>query len=111
MRRWRDARELVKNQKYKGVEFDSDEIGDEFSVSTLPKYNGIDVDPEKMSSEKSKSISYVGRIETTGDDAFKVEDFLNWLAAETIKQIESGKGTVVRQNHRVGRALHKKSFC
>ncbi|MFZ0060402.1 MAG: hypothetical protein WAL47_00010 [Pyrinomonadaceae bacterium] len=101
-----DARELVKNKKYKGVEFGPDEIGDEFSVSTLPKYKGIDVAPEEMGSEKSKSISYAGRIQTTGDDAFKIDDFLKWLAAETIKQIESGKGTVVRQNHKVGRRFY-----
>jgi hypothetical protein len=101
-----DPRELVKNKKYQGVEFGPDEIGDEFSVSTLPKYKGIDVAPEELGSEKSKSISYVGRIQTTGDAAFKIEDFLKWLEAETIKQIESGKGTVVRQNHKVGRRFY-----
>ena len=77
-----DARELVKNKKYKGIEFAPDEIGGGFSISTLPKYEGIDVAPEEMRSEKSRSISYVGRIQTTGDDAFKIEDFLNWLAAK-----------------------------
>lgn len=101
-----DARELVKNKKYKGLEFGPDEMGDEFSISTLSKSKGIDVAPEEMSSEKSKSFSYKGRIQTTGDDAFKMEDFLKWLEAETIKQIENGKGTVVRQNHRVGRRFY-----
>jgi hypothetical protein len=101
-----DARELVKNKKYKGIEFGADEIGDEFSVSELLKHKGMDVTPEEISSEKSKSFSYKGRIQTTGEDAFKIEDFLQWLAAETIKQIESGKGTVVRQNHRVGRRFY-----
>ena len=101
-----DARELVKKKKYKGVEFGPDEIGNEFSVSTIPKYKGIDVAPEEMGSEKSKSISYVGHIQSAGDDAFKIDDFLKWLAAETIRQIESGKGTVVRQNHKVDRRFY-----
>jgi hypothetical protein len=96
----------VENKKYKGVEFGPDEIGDEFSISTLSKSNGIDVAPEEMGSEKSKSISFKGRIQTSGEDAFKIADFLQWLAVETIKSIESGKGTVVRQNHKVGRRFY-----
>ena len=101
-----DARELVKNKKYQGVEFGPDEMADEFSVSELLKHKGIDVVPEEISSEKSKSISVKGRIQTTGENAFKIADFLKWLEAETIKQIESGKGTVVRQNHKVGRRFY-----
>ena len=45
----------------------------------------------------------MGRIQTTD---FQIEDFLKWLAAETIKQLESGKGTVVRQNHKLGRRFY-----
>ena len=101
-----DARELVKNKKYKGIEFGPDESGDEFSVSEVLKHKGPDVAPEEMSSEKSKSFSYKGRIQTTGEDAFKIEDFLQWLASESIKQIESGQGTVGRQNHRLGRRFY-----
>ena len=33
-------------------------------------------------------------------------DFLDWLAQETLKQIESGKGEVVSQRHTVGRKFY-----
>ena len=91
-----DARELVKNRKYKGIDFAYGEMGGETSLSELPGGG----------SEKDKSISYGCRIQTTGDDAFNVADFLDWLAQETIKQIESGKGKVVRQRHKVGRRFY-----
>lgn len=90
-----DARELVKNRKYKGIDFAYGDMGSE----TISELQG-------GGSEKTKSISYGCRIQTTGDDAFNMEDFLNWLAEETIKQIESKKGTVVRQRHKVGRRFY-----
>jgi hypothetical protein len=89
-----DARELVKNGKYRGIDFAYGESGDEFS--TLGGGG----------SEKTRSISYECRIQTTGDDAFNVADFLDWLAKETVKQIGSGKGAVVRQRHKVGRRFY-----
>jgi hypothetical protein len=39
-------------------------------------------------------------------EAFEVADFLDWLARETIKQIESGQGAVVRQRHKVGKRFY-----
>jgi hypothetical protein len=107
-----DARELVKNRNYKGIDFAYGESGDEMSLSELPKQEsgGGKAAPQSPHgggrSETTKSISYGCRIQTTGDDAFNVADFLNWLAQETIKQIESGKGTVVRQRHKVGRRFY-----
>jgi hypothetical protein len=98
-----DARELVKNRKYKGIDFAHGEMGDEMSLSELPK-KGITIDEGRQ--EKTKSISYGCRIQTTGYDAFNVADFLDWLAQETIKQIESGKGSVVRQRHKVGKRFY-----
>ncbi len=90
-----DARELVKNRKYKGIDFAYGDIGNEM-VAEL----------QGGGSEKTKSTSYGCRIQTAGDDAFKLEDFLNWLAEETIKQIESGEGKVVRQRNKVGRRFY-----
>jgi hypothetical protein len=90
-----DARELVKAKKYKGIDFAYGDMGNEF-IS----------EDQGGSSERSKSISYGCRIQTTGDDAFNVADFLKWLAGETIKQIESGKGVVVRQRHKVGKRFY-----
>ena len=90
-----DARELVKDRKYKGIDFAYGDAGDE-TISEL----------RDGGSEKTKSTSYGCRIQTTGDDKFDLANFLNWLAEETIKQIESGKGTVVRQRHKVGRRFH-----
>ncbi|MGH9907541.1 MAG: hypothetical protein ACRD8U_18380 [Pyrinomonadaceae bacterium] len=90
-----DPRELVKNGKYKGIDFNHGETGDEI-VAELPDGG----------SEKTKSASYGCRIQKTGDDAFDIDAFLKWLAAETISQIENGKGTVVRQSHKVGRRFY-----
>jgi len=90
-----DARELVKGRKYKGIDF---AYGDASSETVTELQGG--------GSEKTKSISYGCRIQTTGDDAFNMADFLNWLAEETIKQIESRKGAVVRQRHKVGRRFY-----
>jgi hypothetical protein len=90
-----DARELVKDRKYKGIDFAYGDMGGE----TISELRG-------GGSEKTKSTSYGCRIQTTGEDAFNLEDFLNWLAEETIKQIESGKGRVVRQRHKVGRRFY-----
>jgi hypothetical protein len=90
-----DARELVKNRKYKGIDCDQGEMGTE-SRSELPGERN----------ENNKAMSYDCRIQTTGDDAFNVANFLDWLAQESIKQIESGKGTVVGQRHKVGRRFH-----
>jgi len=98
-----DARELVKNRKYKGIDFAYGEMGDEMSLSELPK-KGVTFEVGRY--EKTKSISYGCRIQTKGDDAFNVADFLDWLAQETIKQIESGKGAVVRQRHKVGKRFY-----
>ena len=107
-----DARELVRNSKYKGVDFAYGEVGNEFSVSVVPKRargGGKAAEQSRHGvgrSEKTKSISYSCRIQTTGNDAFDVANFLDWLAQETIKQIEGGKGAVVRQRHRVGRRFY-----
>ena len=107
-----DARELVKNRKYKGIDFAYGGSGDEISLLELPKRKSGGGKAAAQSrhgrgrSETTKSISYGCRIQTTGDDAFNVADFLNWLAQETIKQIESGKGAVVRQRHKVGRRFY-----
>lgn len=107
-----DARELVKNGQYKGIDFAYGEMGDEFSISKLTKRNKSGGNAAAQSrhggenSEATKSISYGCRIQTTGDDPFKVADFLDWLAQETIKQIESEKGVVVRQRHKVGRRFY-----
>jgi len=90
-----DARELVKGRKYKGIDF---AYGDASSETITEVQGG--------GSEKTKSISYGCRIQTTGDGAFNMADFLKWLAEETIKQIESGKGAVVRQRHKVGRRFY-----
>ena len=90
-----DARELVKNRKYKGIDFAYGDMGGE-AVAGL----------RGGGTEKTKSISYGCRIQTEGDDKFDMADFLNWLAEETIKQIEGGKGTVVRQRHKVGRRFY-----
>ncbi len=90
-----DARELVKDRKYQGINFAYGDMGDEF----IAELRG-------GGSEKTKSSSYDCRIQTTGEDAFNLENFLNWLAEETIKQIESGKGTVVRQRHKIGRRFY-----
>lgn len=98
-----DARELVKNRKYKGIDFAYGDMGDEMSISELPK-KGVTFEGGR--SEQTRFISYGCRIQTTGDDAFKVADFLDWLAQETIKQIESGKGAVVRQRHKVGKRFY-----
>ena len=98
-----DARELVKNRKYKGIDFAYGGMGDEISFSELPK-KGVTFEGGR--SDKTKFISYDCRIQTTGDEAFNVADFLDWLAQETIKQIESGKGTVVRQRLKVGRRFY-----
>jgi hypothetical protein len=101
-----DARELVKKSKYKGIEFTTDEMGDEFTLTSEPKIpNPVSALPSE-GSQKSKSISYTANIQTVGNDAFKIADFLNWLSAETIKQIESGKGKVVRERHKVGRRFY-----
>jgi hypothetical protein len=91
-----DAHELVKNKKYKGIDFAQGEMGTGTSLSELPGGRN----------ENSKSISYDCRIQTTGDDAFNVANFLDWLAQESIKQIESGKGAVVGQRYKVGRRFH-----
>ena len=107
-----DARELVKNRKYKGIDFAYGEMGDEFSLSELPKRErggGKAAAQTRLGGgrlEKTKSIYYGCRIQTTGDDAFNVAHFLDWLAQETIKQIESGKGAVVGQRYKVGRRFH-----
>ena len=90
-----DARELVKNGKYKGIDFAYGEGSNEFTV-----------EEQSGAVEKSKSISYGCRIQTTGDGAFNVADFLSWLLEQTTKQIESGKGTVVRTRHKVGRRFY-----
>ena len=84
-----DARELVEERKYKGIDF---AYGDASSESISELRGG--------GSEKTKSISYGCRIQTTEEDAFNLADFLNWLAKETIKQIESGDGRVVRERHK-----------
>jgi hypothetical protein len=91
-----DARELVKNRKYKGIDFDQGEMGTGTSLSQVPGGR----------TENSKSISYDCHIQTTGDDAFNVANFLDWLAQESIKQIESGKGEVVGQRYKVGKRFH-----
>jgi hypothetical protein len=106
-----DARELVKNRKYKGIDFAYGGVvmrccfrsfrSGKAAVGRQRRKVGLG-----GRSEKTKSISYGCRIETTGDDAFKVADFLDWLAQKAIKQIESGKGAVVRQRHKVGRRLY-----
>ena len=88
-----DARELVKARKYKGIDCAQGEMSTETSVSELPEERN----------KNYKSISYDCRLQTTGDDAFNVANFLDWLAQESIKQIESGKGSVVAQRHKVGR--------
>lgn len=91
-----DARELVENRKYKRIDFAYGEMGNAFMISEL---GGGD-------SEKSRSISYGCRVQTTGDGAFNVANFLSWLFEETTNQIESGKGTVVRSRHKVGRRFY-----
>ena len=91
-----DARELIKARKYKGIDFTNDEMEDEFVVSEDP---GGEL-------ERTKSISYGCRIQSTSDDAFNMEDFLKWLAEETIEQIKSGKGTVLKHRHRVGKRFY-----
>jgi len=107
-----DARELVKNRKYKGIDFAYGEMGDEWSLSELTKRKrgggkaAAQSRHEGGRSEKTKSTSYACRIQTTGDDVFNVADFLDWLAQETIKQIESGKGEVVGQRHKVGKRFY-----
>jgi hypothetical protein len=90
-----DARALVNDRKYKGIEF---AYGDASSETITELTDG--------SYEKMKSLSYGCRIQTTGDETFNLENFLNWLAEETTKQIESGKGTVVRQRHKLGRRFY-----
>jgi hypothetical protein len=104
-----DARDLVKNGNYKGIDFAFGEMGDGFAISEFPKpAKGGDnaaaqnLDGE-IGSENTRSISYYCSIQTSGDDAFDVADFLDWLARETIKQIESGKGRVVGGRHKVGK--------
>ena len=107
-----DARELVKNRKYKGIDFAYGDMGSEISASELPKRESGDVKAAAQSrdggghSEQTKSVSYGCRIQTTGDDIFNVADFLDWLAKETINQIEGGKGVVVRQRHKVGKRVY-----
>ncbi|HEY6119301.1 MAG TPA: hypothetical protein VIV66_05040 [Pyrinomonadaceae bacterium] len=91
-----DARELVKNRKYKGIDFGQGEMATGTSFSELPGERN----------ENNKSISYDCRIQTTGDDAFNVANFLDWLAQESIKQIESAKATVVGQRHKAGKRFH-----
>ncbi|MCM3873802.1 MAG: hypothetical protein ND895_24200 [Pyrinomonadaceae bacterium] len=100
-----DARELVESRKYQGVDFTYGEMGDEFEVSSEPKGMSLSEVPGGRS-ERTKFISYGCRIQTTGDDAFNVADFLDWLAQETIKQIEGGKGVVGRQRHKRGRRFY-----
>ena len=90
-----DARKLVKERKYKGIDFAYGDMGSEIITGL-----------QGGGSEKTKFISYGCRIQVTGDSAFNMADFLNWLATETIKQIESGKGVVVRQRHKVGRRFY-----
>jgi len=76
-----DARELVKKRKYKSLDFDRGEGGDEFKV-----------EDEDAGIDKIRSNSYGCSIQTTGDDPFNLGEFLKWLARETIDQIESQKG-------------------
>jgi hypothetical protein len=90
-----DARQLVRDRKYKGIDCAYGDIGSE----TISELQG-------GGSEKTKSISYGCRIQATGGDAFNVADFLNWLAEETEKRIESGEGVVVRRRHKVGRRFY-----
>jgi hypothetical protein len=97
-----DARELVKSRKYKGIDFAYGDMGAGFTIEEVEKESGI----QRGGSEKSNSTSYGCRIQTTGDDAFNMADFLDWLAKETISQIEGGKGKVVRQRHKVGKRFY-----
>jgi hypothetical protein len=90
-----DARELVKKRKYKSLDFDRGEGGDEFKV-----------EDEDAGIDKIRSNSYGCSIQTTGDDPFNLGEFLKWLARETIDQIESQKGEALKQNHRIGRRFY-----
>jgi hypothetical protein len=99
-----DARELVKKRKYKGIDFAYGEMGDGFTIEEVSKEKESEI--QRGGSENTKSVSYGCRIQTTGDEAFNVADFLDWLAQETINQIEGGKGAVVRQRHKVGKRFY-----
>ena len=98
-----DARELIKNREYKGIDFAYGEMGDEFSLLEIPK-EGSELPKGRY--ETDRSISYGCRIQTTGDEAFNVGDFLDWLAQETVRQIESVEGAVLRQRMKVGRRFY-----
>ena len=97
-----DARELVKSRGYKGIDFGYGEMGNAFSISEVPA--GDSEAPEHI--ERSRSISYGCRIEIAGAESLNLADFLTWLAEETTKEIERGKGVVVRRRHRVGRRFY-----
>jgi hypothetical protein len=90
-----DVRELVKDKKYKGIDFSNGDGA--FESNSELKGGG---------SENTKSISYACRIEFTGEDASDLANFLDWLSEETIKQIKSGKGTVVTHRHEIGRRFY-----
>jgi hypothetical protein len=90
-----DVRELVKEKQYKGIDFSDEDM----AIESISELRG-------GGSENTKSISYACRIQTTDGDAFDLANFLEWLSEETTRQIESGKGTVVSQRHKIGRRFY-----
>jgi outer membrane PBP1 activator LpoA protein len=87
-----DVRELVKEKQFKGIDFSNEDM----SIESISELKG-------GGSEGTKSITYACRIQATGEDAFDLANFLEWLSEETIKQIESGKGTLTYHRHKIGK--------
>jgi hypothetical protein len=90
-----DARALARNKKYKGIDFAYGDMGSEASSEL-----------QGVGAEKIKSISYFCRTQPSGDDGFKLAEFLEWLLEETVKQIEGGQGKVTKKHHKVGRRFY-----
>jgi hypothetical protein len=91
-----DAREIVRREKYKGIDCAAEGMGAE-SESEIAEV------PRDGRAENTKSLTYGCRVQTAGDDKFNLTDFLNWLVEKTIKQIENGGGKVLKQKIKSGK--------
>ena len=81
-----DVRELVEKGAYRGIDFAFGGAGSETETSLTGG-----------GSERSKDTSYGCRVETAGENAFHLPDFIRWLARETAGQAERFKAAVAGQ--------------